>query len=74
MFKEGSMEQDGRIFRYEIKHFDEPSEYGIDGGRISKLEIMDGERTVAKYERGWDIRPSSKSAKASVDLLMKKYN
>lgn len=46
------------------KVYDEPSSYGIDGGRISKLEIVDNlyprrffgwEGVRLNYDRGWDI-------------------
>ena len=38
------------------KVYDEPSEvYGIDGGKISKLEIRIGNEIIANYDRGWDI-------------------
>lgn len=43
-----------------IKYFDEPSEEnGIDGGRISKIEIRDTKRGTVEvnYDRGWDVRP-----------------
>ena len=46
-------------YSFEIKHFENPSRFGIDGGRISKLWIT---RTstygiVAAYDRGWDRLP-----------------
>jgi len=41
------------------KVYKEPSQYGIDGGRISKLEIIDKDNnTLVNYDRGWDIKPS----------------
>ena len=34
----------GEILCFQMKHFDEPSQYGIDAGRISKLCVRsDGE-------------------------------
>lgn len=33
--------------------FDEPSEFGIEGGKISKLFIYQDEDNIASYERGW---------------------
>lgn len=35
------------------KIFDEPSPYGIKGGRISKLQI----EGICSYDRGWDVEP-----------------
>jgi hypothetical protein len=38
------------------KVYEEPSEiYGINGGKISKLEIRLGKETLANYDRGWDV-------------------
>ena len=39
MWKEGSIRVHGEIFHYWMKQFDEGSEWGIDGGRISKLML-----------------------------------
>lgn len=63
-------------FEASILSFDEPSEYGIDNGRISKLYIVERTRTlkvVCNYDRGWDVRPS-KEVKEFYDKIIKKYN
>ena len=40
MWAEGSIKIENSIFHYWVKHYEEPSEdYGIDGGRISKLML-----------------------------------
>ena len=39
MWKEGSIKVNGDIFHYWIKQYEEGSEWGIDGGRISKLML-----------------------------------
>ena len=61
--------------KYWVKHFDEPSEdYGIDGGRISKLSLrMDGE-WIANYDRGWDLKPNCKEAEIALAILLEEYN
>ena len=38
-----------------VKVYDEPSHFGINEGRISKLEIRAGKEIIANYDRGWDI-------------------
>lgn len=60
MWEEGTFSIDGFEFYYEAKVFDEPSPFGIDGGRISKLAIY---RVLSKsplvivqfigYDREW---------------------
>ena len=51
---------DGRHF--EALVFGEPSQYGIDGGQVSKLYVWIGPRKkggqeVAVFERGWELEP-----------------
>ena len=42
---------------YWVKHYKNPSKYGINNGRISKVMLkIDGE-IVCNYDRGWDIQP-----------------
>jgi hypothetical protein len=61
-------------YEYEVKHFDEGSEFGINGGRISKLAIRDlNGRWVVNYDRGWDQRPTKK-IKPIYDEIIKMYN
>ena len=39
MWKEGSLKVHGSVFHYWMKQYDEGSEFGIDGGSISKLML-----------------------------------
>lgn len=51
---------EGEIGGYTVyaKVYPEPSQYGIENGRISKLTITDGDgNTIANYDRGWDVAP-----------------
>ena len=67
---------EGKINGYEywIKHFDEGSEFGINGGRISKLAIRDQKgRWVVNYDRGWDRKPT-KETRAIYEKLLEMYN
>ena len=61
-------------YDFQIKHFEEGSEFGINEGRISKLWISKDHKALANYDRGWDIRPTDKGAKAVYAQLLKKYN
>jgi len=63
------------ICHYWVKHYEEPSEeYGINGGRISKLTLKIDGQTVANYDRGWDIEPASKEADIAYSILLVDYN
>ena len=68
--------KDKRVAHYWVKAYDEGSEYGINGGRISKLTIkIDGE-TVVNYDRGWDIKPdeTDKLVMIAYSICMQEYN
>ena len=70
---------EGKVgYDYWVKHYEEPSEvYGIDEGRISKLEIRKhGEsKTLVNYDRDWDVEvPEDADVQAVYVLLLKKYN
>ena len=38
------------------KVFDEPSQYGINGGRVSKLWLEHKGQPILNYDRGWDTK------------------
>lgn len=62
MWSKGSIKVKNSIFTYSVKHYDNPSEeYGIDGGRISKLTLKRDGKTVYNYDRELDIAPTDKS-------------
>lgn len=63
-------------YRCQIMRFDEPSaQYGIDGGKISKLWIRNikTNEVVANYDRKWDIEPKG-DVKKFYDEVIKEYN
>lgn len=66
----------GRIagHRFEALVFPEHAEresYELNRSRISKLWLKDmtSGQTVANFERGWDVRPTTDNARQIVDLL-----
>lgn len=61
MWEEGTLRINEKNLKYWVKHYDQPStDYGIDGGRISKMEIrLDGEAVLLNYDRGWDMEPET---------------
>ena len=80
-FHEGTIgipQKDGssKIAHYWVKAYDEGSDYGINGGRISKLSIkIDGE-WVVNYDRGWDIEldENDEAAQIAYCILLNEYN
>lgn len=55
---------DGKIttmkgYEFQAKMYDEPSQHGIDGGKISKLDVRKDGELVMRYDRGWDKDPKT---------------
>jgi hypothetical protein len=65
----------GGKYKYWVKHYEEGSQFGIDGGKVSKLTIRKvGEsRDLCNYDRGWDIEPTGE-VKAVYAIILEKYN
>ena len=65
----------GKEYRIMMVRFEEPSNYGIRQGRISKLWLTDADhQETVNYDRGWDMRPVSAEAKAVLAAITKKFN
>ena len=67
---------DGRHF--EALVFAEPSQYGIDGGQVSKLYLWTGPKKksgqeVAVFERGWELEPDE-DTRLVVDCLVQELS
>ena len=60
----------------EIKYFDEPSRFGIKGGRVSKLWVSDEDtkEEILWYERGWVTKPQDPESKAILKAILKEFN
>ncbi|MBL4645538.1 MAG: hypothetical protein JKY99_03655 [Rhizobiales bacterium] len=50
---------DMKGYSFTVKAYDLPSKYGIEGGKISKLDIRKGGVSVVRYDRGWDAKPQT---------------
>jgi len=60
-----------RGYEFSGKVFDNPSNSGIDGGRISKLTITKDGKVEINYDRGWDIEPTQKNLAAYLEIIGK---
>ena len=75
MWETVKIDVSGKKYTAYIKQYDEGSQYGIDGGRISKLQLKDENgRTVVNYDRGWDIRPETIQEEAAVETILRGWN
>jgi hypothetical protein len=55
---------------WEGKIYQEPSRFGIDGGRVSKLRVVKDGKVVAQYDRGWDIPPGDEETSRVVNEVL----
>ena len=62
------------VVNYVVKVYDEPSKLGINNGKISKLQLKQDGEVVANYDRGWDIRPTTKEAEIALCILLNQHN
>jgi hypothetical protein len=68
-------ETEKETYTYWAKVYDEGSIYGIDEGRISKLEVRDSaDRIVINYDRGWDLEPQTNIEKAALHFIKNLHN
>ena len=74
MWKEGTILISGKGYRYWVKNYEEGSQFGIDGGRISKLMIKRGGEIVCNYDRGWDVEAVDEDTEFALAILLKDYN
>jgi hypothetical protein len=66
----------GGKYKYWVKHFEEGSEYGIDGGKISKLTIRKvGEsKDLYNFDRGMDVDCANDEVRTVLNIILAKYN
>ena len=74
MWKEGSLKVYNSVFHYWMKQYDTGSQFGIDGGRISKLTLKRDGEIVANYDRGWDVKPADNDTQLAVEILLHSDN
>ena len=65
LFKRGTIGS----YTFCAKVYDIGSQYGIDGGRVSKLEMRKAGQLVLNYDRGWDIGLEAEDKKAYGKLM-----
>lgn len=52
MWEQYTLKVENQVVSYSMKVFEEPSEYGINQGRISKLTLKNNNKVIANYDRG----------------------
>ena len=62
--KDQSLWIDGKItsmkgYEFKARLYDEPSNLGIDGGKIAKLDVRKDGELVMYYDQGWTVDPKT---------------
>lgn len=61
------------VVHYWAKVYDVGSQYGIEGGRISKLMLKENGEIIYNYDRGLDVPPQNEAAEIALAILMYEY-
>lgn len=72
-WQEGSLRVGSCIYHYWVKQHTEGSEYGIGGGRVSKLMLKRKGEIVCNYDRGWDVKPVDNETELAKDIILHQY-
>lgn len=62
----------GITYTFMAKISDEPSEFGIDEGKVFKLSIVrKGEdEEIVVYDRGWEVYPEDNDVEEVIDVVL----
>ena len=61
-------------YTYCVKHFEEGSHFGIDEGKISKLEIRKDGKILYNYDRGLDFNRLDTKGETVLGAILSLYN
>lgn len=74
MWTQGVINYNGKAYRYSIKHFEEPSIFGYEEGRASKIWIQRDGIEVFNFDRGDDVPCADPDTEAVLQMLLDKFN
>ena len=74
MWSEGTIKVRNSVIHYWVKHYDEPSHYRIENGRISKLTLKRNGMVVYNYDRGEDTKAIDSDTEMALAILIRDYN
>ena len=74
MWTQGVINYNGKAYRYCVKHYEEPSIFGYEEGRASKIWISRDGIEVFNFDRGMDKEPVDADTEAVLQMLLDKFN
>ncbi|MFR4774148.1 MAG: hypothetical protein ACLUAB_10770 [Ruminococcus sp.] len=72
MWTEGTIRVGASVFHYWVKHYEEPSTFGYEEGRASKISLRRNGKTVFNFDRGMDIPPEDEETETALAILLKR--
>ncbi len=66
MWTEGTIRVGASVFHYWVKHYEEPSTFGYEEGRASKISLRRNGKTVFNFDRGMDIPPEDEETETAL--------
>ena len=73
-WQEGSIRVGKGIYHYWVKQYKAGSEFGIEGGRVSKMMLRRKGEIVCNYDRGWDVKPVDEETETAMEIILHQYN
>ena len=70
MWTEGTFKINNREYKYFIKKYETSSRYGVQRGKISKLDIKYKGKIIFSYDRGWSIKSTDKKHLPALDYVL----
>ena len=74
MWKEGNLKVNNSVFHYWMKVYEEGSQFGINGGKVSKMMLKRNGEIVCSYDRGWETEPADADTKLALETLLSENN
>lgn len=74
LWKKAEITYKKKTYTVTFKSYKEGSQFGINGGRISKLTITRNKEEVCNYDRGWDKKPADKETTAVLEAVLDNEN
>ena len=71
MWTEGTIQVGTSTFHYWVKHYEEPSIYGYEEGRASKITLRRNAETVFNFDRGLDVPPTDAETETALAVNTK---
>ena len=74
MWTEETIQVGTSTFHYWVKHYEEPSIFGYEEGRASKISLRRNGKTVFNFDRDMDIPSEDEETETALAILLKQYS